>query len=384
MSLHVFLVAVEPSGDALGAGLMQRLRALHPDARFSGVGGAQMRDCGLVSLFDPMPLAVIGLTEALRVAPLALRLAAIAADAAITNAPDVAVLIDAWGFTTELARRLRAQRASFPLVKYVGPQVWAARPGRAKKIAALYDGLIALFAFEKPFYAHFDLPVAVCGMPALQSVVSGDGEAFRRAHGLTGRVLLLAPGSRPSEIIRVAPVLEEAAARLCAARTDVRVVCCVAPSVREAVMARAQAWPFAHVLVLDPAQKPHAFAAGDVALAASGTVTSEIAVQGVPVVVGYRVGAITAALMRPFMLARYITLMNIAAGRRIVPEFVQQGFTSQAMAAAAAPLLDDKKARALQIAAQDAALALLGRGGRPAEEIAADLVLATISRHAKK
>lgn len=363
----------------MGAALMRRLRAIHPDVRFSGVGGMQMGALGLASLFDPTPLAVIGLTEALRVAPLALRLAAQAADAALASRPDIAVLIDAWGFSTQIAKRLRARGAGFPLLKYVGPQVWAARPGRAKKIAAMYDGLIALFDFERPFYAACPLPIAVCGMPALQGVTRGDGEAFRRAQGLTGRIVLLAPGSRHSEITRVAPVLEAAAAHLARTRPDVAIVCCVAPSVREAVKARAESWAFPYRLITDPTQKANAFSAGDVALAASGTVTSEIAAQEVPVVVGYRVGAITAALMRPLMIARYITLMNVAAGRMIVPEFVQEAFTSHAVAAAAGHLLDDGKARAFQLAAQNAALARLGLGGPPAEEIAADMVLATIS-----
>lgn len=382
MSLHIFLVAIEPSADAMGAALMRQLRLDAPGIRFSGVGGRQMGEEGLASLFDAAPLAVIGLTEALRVAPLALRLAAQTADAAMEGRPDAAVLIDAWGFTTQIAKRLRARGARFPLLKYVGPQVWAARAGRARKIAAMYDGLIALFEFERPFYAPYALPIAVCGMAALQMRVRADGAAFRRAHGLEGRVLLLAPGSRPGEILRVAPVLEEAAAQICAACPDLHVVCCVAPSVREAVQARARNWGFRHALILDPAQKHAAFAAGDIALAASGTVTSEIAMQSVPVIVGYRVGALTAALMRPVFKAPFINLMNIAAGRMIVPEFVQEAFTSHALSAAALHLLAHKRARELQIAAQEAALDRLGRQGY-AEEIAAQMVLATISRSAR-
>lgn len=379
MSLHVFLVAVEASADALGAALMRQLRQHDPAIRFSGIGGPLMAQEGLVSLFDPTPLAIIGMTEVLRVIPLALRRAAQAADAALAAGPDIAVLIDAWGFTTQIAKRLRARGARFPLLKYVGPQVWAARPGRARKIAAMYDGLIALFEFERPFYAPFALPVTICGMAALQMRVRADGAAFRRAHGLEGRVLLLAPGSRPGEISRVAPVLEEAAAQICAACPDMHVVCCVAPSVSEAVEARARNWGFRHTLIRDPALKHAAFAAGDIALAASGTVTSEIAMQGVPVIVGYRVGALTAAVMRPVFKAPFINLMNIAAGRMIVPEFVQDAFTSRAISGAALHLLAHERARALQIAAQEDALDRLGRQGC-AEEIAAQMVLATISR----
>lgn len=377
--MKLFLIAIEPSADALGAGLIQALRRRHAGLAVAGVGGAAMQAEGLVSLFDPAPLAVVGLTEALRVGPLALRRSRQAADAAMAVQPDAAVLIDAWGFTTQVARRLRALQAPFPLIKYVGPQVWAARAGRARKVAALYDRLVALLPIEQPFYAGLGLPLHVCGMPALQNPQQGDAAAFRRRHGLAGPLLLLAPGSRSSEIRDVAPVLAAAAAQACRDRPDWTVVCPVAPAVRAAVEASAAHWPFPHRLITDPAERPDAFAASAVALAASGTVTSEIALQGAALVVGYRVSWLTAEIMRRLIVARFITLINIAADREIAPEFVQERFTVAAVAGAVARLMDDPAARVAQAEAQRAALALLAHGERPAAEVAADAVEAAIA-----
>lgn len=378
--MKVFLVAIEPSADELGAGLIRALRVRIPALQPVGVGGVAMAAEGLQSLFDPRPLAIVGLVEALRVAPLALQRAAETARAALAAEPAAAVLIDAWGFTTQAARRLRAAHPRFPLVKYVGPQVWAARPGRARKVAALYDRLIALFPFEAPFYAGLDLPIDVCGFPVLQSTRRGDAIGFRARHGLgEGRLLLLAPGSRGSEIARVAPVLAAAADSLAQARADLRVVVPVAPAVRALVEVAAQSWGFPHRLIFDPVEKEDAFAAATAALAASGTVTSEIALQGAPVVVGYQVDWLTAALMRRVFIAPYVTLMNVAAGSEIAPEFVQQRFTPEALAAAAAPLLDDPARRAAQAGAQHEALQALRGSGPPAAEVSAEAVLAAIA-----
>lgn len=377
--MRLFLVAIEPSADQLGADLIAALRARVPELEVAGVGGPAMAGQGLASLFDPAPLAIVGLTEALRAAPLALRRAGETAKAALACSPDAAVLIDAWGFTTEAARRMRRAGAGFPLIKFIGPQVWAARPGRARKVAALYDRLIAALEIERPFYDGLGLPVDVCGLPALQARRRGDGAAFRARHQLQGRVLLLAPGSRASEITRVAPTLEAAAAALCAARRDAIVVCVVAPAVRAAIEARARDWAFPSRLIFDPLEKEDAFAAADAAIAASGTVTTEIARQGAPVVVGYRVGALTAVIMRRLFIARSITLMNIAADRMVAPEFVQGAFTPEAIVAAAAPLLDDPAVRARQVAAQNEALRRLSASDRPAAEIAAESVLATLA-----
>lgn len=379
MSRLVFLVAAEPSGDALGADLMVALRAREPDLRFAGVGGAAMAAQGLASAFDIRDLSILGFAEAIPAYRRVVRRADEAAEAARAAKPDVAVLIDSWGFTIRVAKRLRAALPDLPLVKYIGPQVWATRPGRAKTLAEAVDHLICIHDFEPPFYEPFDLACTVAGHPAVGRHREGDPAGFRARAGLgpDQRFLLVLPGSRRAEIRRVGPVLAEAARSLLAQRADAVGGIIAAGSVAGEAREMAQAYG---LRVFEEADKADAFAAASVALAASGTVTTEVALHGTPVVVGYKLGWVTWAIARAFLMrARFATLMNVAADREVAPEFLQTRFTAENIAAAGATLLDNPRARAAQVDAQNAALKSMGRGGRPAAEIAADAVLAQIS-----
>ena len=384
MSGRIFLVAPEASGDALGADLIAALKRRNPDLVFGGVGGALMAGQGVNSLFDPSPLAVLGIVEGIRAYPIVVKLADETAKGAMAFRPDVSVLIDSWGFNLRVAQRIGRLLPEAPIVKYIGPQVWAMRPGRAKTLAAMVDHLICIYEMERPFYEPFHLPVSVSGHPAFGRFKPGDTAAFRARHkiGADKRILLLLPGSRPSEIARVAPTLEDAAAKLCASRPDVLVVCVVSPAVRDLVLARAASWTFPHLLIEDADEKDDAFAAATAALAASGTVATEVALQETPVVVGYRLAALTYAVMKIMFKPRFATLFNIAADEEAAPEFLQDRFTAENVAAAAAPVLDDPAKARAQIEAQNKALIAMGRGGPPAAEIAADAVMDVLKRGA--
>jgi lipid-A-disaccharide synthase len=370
----IFLVAAESSGDALGADLARVLRERDPSLELAGVGGALMEAEGLKSQVDISGLAVLGFIDGL----LAYKRVKIAVEAAVAAIlavkPDVVVLIDSWGFTLRVAQGVRAAAPEIKLVKYVGPQVWASRPGRAKTLAAAVDHLICIHDFEVPFYAPYNLPCTVCGHPALGRFKQGDGAAFRDRQGFAAddKVLLVLPGSRPSEIRRIGPTLWRAAEMLDRERDNLRLVVVAAGAVRAAVLE--QAPPSARVI--DEHEKEDAFAGATVALAASGTVTTEVALQGTPLVIGYKLGWITWALARAFLFkGKYTTLMNVAADAEVAPELIQTRFTPVNLVNAAAPLLDDEAAHDEQVRRQDEALALMGRGGRPAAEIAADAVL---------
>lgn len=378
---RVFLVAAEPSGDALGADLVRALKARDPSLAFAGVGGRAMAEAGVDSAFDISDLAVLGLIDGLKAYPRVVRRADETADAARRFDPQVAVLVDSWGFTLRVAQRLRTATPRARLLKYVGPQVWATRPGRAKTLAAAVDHLVCIHDFEAPFYAPFGLPVTVAGHPAVGRAVAGDGAAFRARHGLASdaKTLVVLPGSRRSELKRVGPTIVAAAARLVRDTPGVTPVLVAAETVEDG--ARALAAQLPGVIVVGGAERNDAFAAGTAALAASGTVTTEVGLQGAPVVVGYKLGWITWALARLFLLkSRYVTLMNVAAAREVAPEFIQTRFTVDNLVRAAAPLLADPAARAAQVEAQNAALAAMGRGARPAAEIAADVVQAELAR----
>lgn len=373
MSARIFLVAAESSGDALGADLIRALREREPSLELAGVGAKLMAEEGVASRADISGLAVLGFVDGLLAYSRVKRAVAATVKAALEFRPDVVVLIDSWGFTLRVAQGIRAAAPHIKLVKYIGPQVWATRPGRAATLAATVDHLICIHDFEVPFYQPHGLTCTVCGHPALGRFKPGDGAALRARQGYKAKekIILVLPGSRTSEIRRVGPTLWRAAELLDRDR-DVRLLVVAADSVRKQVMEQTPA----AVRIIDEREKEDAFAAATVALAASGTVTTEVALQGTPLVIGYKLGWITWAVARALLFkGKFATLMNVAADREVAPEFIQTKFTPENIANAAAPLLDDPAAREEQVRAQDEALALMGRGGTPAAEIAADTVL---------
>lgn len=378
MSAKIFLVAAESSGDALGADLARALKQRDAHIELVGVGGPLMAEEGIESKADIKGLAVLGFIDGLLAYSRVKRAVAATVAAVLEAKPDVVVLIDSWGFTLRVAQGVRAAAPHIKLVKYIGPQVWATRPGRAKTLAATVDHLICIHDFETPFYEPYKLPCTVCGHPALGRFKPGDGPALRERQGFkaSDKVVLVLPGSRASEIRRVGPTLWRAAELLDRDRADVRLIVVAARSVHKAVIEQAPA----AARVIDEREKEDAFAAATVALAASGTVTTEVALQGTPVIVGYKLGWITWALARAFLFkGKYATLMNVAADAEVAPEFIQTRCTPENIAVAAAPIIDDPAAHDEQVRRQDEALALMGRGATPAAEIAADAVLKVLS-----
>jgi lipid-A-disaccharide synthase len=376
------LVAAEASGDDRGAALARALRArLGDQVRFVGVGGAGMAQVGVKSPFDIAELSILGLLEGLLAWRKVVRRADQTAAIAVREKPDVAVLIDSWGFTLRVATRLRRIAPGLPLVKYVAPQVWASRPGRAKTLARTVDHLLSIHAFDAPYFEAQGLATTFVGNSALNVDFSAaDGPRLRRQIGAAAEdpILLVLPGSRPSEIARVLPPFADAVARLKVERPGLHVVIPAAPTVAEAVKAAVATWPFpAHVIEGD-AGKLDAMKAATVALACSGTVTTELALAGVPMVIGYRLGPVTHALLKRLIRTRYITLFNIAADDFVAPELIQDACNGEALAREIARRLDAPELRRTQTARQSSALDRMGRGGRDPSEVAADAVLALI------
>jgi lipid-A-disaccharide synthase len=380
VSGRIFLVAAESSGDALGADLARVLKEHDSSLAIFGVGGAAMAAEGVSSQADISGLAVLGFVDGLLAYARVKRAVVATVKAVLAAKPDVVVLIDSWGFTLRVAQQVRRAAPDIRLVKYIGPQIWATRPGRAKTLAASVDHLICIHEFEVPYYAPHGLSCTVCGHPAVGRFKAGDGPAFRTRQGFNDndKVLLVLPGSRPSEVRRLGPTLWRAAAELERTHAGLRIACVAAAPVRKAVVA--QALPIARIV--DERQKEDAFAGASVVLAASGTVTTEVALQGAPLVIGYKLGWITWALARAFLFkSRFATLMNVAADAEVAPEFLQTRFTTDNLARAAAALLDDDDLREDQVRKQDEALALMGRGGKPAADIAAEAVLGDALGH---
>ncbi len=380
--LKIMLVAGEASGDALGAGLARALKArLGDEVIFVGVGGQRMAEQGVVSPFDITDLSVLGWLEGLKAYGVVRRRVADTAALALAERPDAVVLIDSWGFTIRVAKAIRAVLPDTPLIKYVGPQVWASRPGRAKTLAASVDHLLALYAFDAPWFEREGLPTTVVGSQALHVDMSGaDPAAFRASRGFAAEapLLLVLPGSRPSEIRMMTPVHEAAVARLKKADPTLEVAVVAAGAVADRVTAEIATWPFRAHLVPER-EKYAAMKAATVALATSGTVSSELALAGAPMVIAYRFQPLSYAIMKPFFTGKYATLFNHAADEEIAKELIQSDATPEKLAAEVGRLLADPVARADQAARQTAALDLMGREGRDPSEIAADAVLRVIA-----
>ena len=386
--LTVMLVAAEASGDDRGASLARALkRRLGEGVRFVGVGGERMAAEGVQSPFDIADISILGLLEGLLAYPKIVQRVGETAALAARERPDVAVLIDSWGFTLRVAQRLRRLDPQLPLIKYVGPQVWATRPGRAKTLAATVDHLLSIHAFDAPWFEAEGLPVTFVGNSALNVDFSHADPARSRARigaGPQDPILLVLPGSRPSEIQRVLPAFGDAVNLLKDTRPGLHVVVVAAPTVAETVKARVAGWPHrAHVIEGDAA-KLDAMKAATVALACSGTVTTELALAGVPMVVGYRLGPVTYAILKRLIRTKYITLFNIAAQAFVAPELVQHECNGGALAREVGQRLDDPSLRRAQAEAQYAALDKMGRGGPDPSEAAADAVLKLVAARADR
>lgn len=349
--LSVFIVAAERSGDALGAGLIRALRnELGNEVSFSGVGGREMKLEGLESPFDISELSVLGLFEVLGAYPRVVRRADETAAHALASKPDIAVLIDSWGFTLRVAQRLKNVLPDMPIVKYVGPQVWATRRGRAQTLAETADHLLTIHSFDAPIFEAAGLPTTFVGNPTLEGGQSGDGEAFRQRHNIPPDALCLGVlfGSRMSELTRLQGPFSDALKQLRRERPDLAVIVPLADSIADAARAAIADDPaYQGAIIVDEDEKPDAFAAIDTAMACSGTVTTQLAMRGVPTVAGYRLGWATWAVLRGFMLkSKYISLVNIAADRELIPERIQTTCTGPRLAADVGRFLDDSRLRA--------------------------------------
>jgi lipid-A-disaccharide synthase len=376
----IYIIAGEPSGDALGARLMAALTEQAGGAvRFAGIGGDRMAEQGLRSLVPISELAVIGLAEVLPHARRILkRVRETVADIAARR-PAIVVTIDSSGFNWRVARRLREAGDKVKLVHVVAPMVWAWRPHRAKEIARWYDRLLVLLPFEPPYFEKVGLPCVFIGHPVVESGADhGDGPGFRARHGIPPDVPLLTvlPGSRRGEIGRLSPPFAGAVALLAAHRPGLRIVIPTLSHVAAEV--RAAPWAIAPIVVGTEAEKYAAFAASDAALAASGTVALELAMAHLPSAIAYSVNPLTHAVARRMVKVKYANLVNLLLDRAAVPELIQADCTPARLAASLAHLIDDAPARADQIAAYDQALDMLGRGGEPPSRRAAQQILATM------
>jgi len=379
----LFIIAGEPSGDALGAALIAALRErTEGRLRVAGIGGEEMAARGLQSLVPLADLAVAGVAEVLPRAPLILRRVRETVAAIRALKPDAVVTIDSSGFSWRIAQRLRRHGERMPLIHYVAPMVWAWRGGRARRMARWYDHLLTLLPFEPPYFEAVGLPASYVGHPVVESGAGGgDAARFRVAHGIGDELVIsVLPGSRAGEVRRLMPLFGAALRRLETQVGRFRVAVPTVATVAEAVAEGVRGWPGRPIVLRGTAAKYDAFAASRAALAASGTVALELALAGVPMVVAYRLNRLTEALLDRIVKVRQVNLINLLLDQPLVPEHLGAAACApEPLAAALALVIRDERVRSAHLAGYDEAMRRLRADGMSPSRAAADRILAVLA-----
>jgi lipid-A-disaccharide synthase len=351
----IYLVAAEESGDALGASLARALQAREGGRlKLSGVGGRAMAAAGVHSLFPVDELSIFGLTAIPRRLPLILRRIRETSDAIIAARPDAVVIIDSPDFTHRVARRVRRSAPAIPILDYVSPSVWAWRPGRARAMRSYIDCVLAILPFEPDEYVKLEGPRCIyVGHPLIEHLAdlrpNADDVVRRRSDP---PLLLVLPGSRAGEIRRLLPVFKDTVSRVVERFGPLELVLPTIGDRLEQVRAGISGWQIKPRIVVDPADKWAAFRSARAALAASGTVTLELAIAGIPSAAAYRVSPVEELVARLMGLHRRLStviLANLVIGEKVIPEFLQRECTAEKLAQALLPLLSDSPERARQV-----------------------------------
>ncbi|MFZ0527768.1 MAG: lipid-A-disaccharide synthase [Xanthobacteraceae bacterium] len=379
--LSIYVVAAEASGDALGAALAQALLKQHAGAvKLSGIGGHAMAAAGITSTFAIDELSIIGLTAIPQRLPKIFRRIRETAFAVVAAQPDALVIIDSPDFTHQVARRVRRLAPSIPIIDYVSPSVWAWRPGRARAMRAYVDQVLAILPFEPAIHAELGgPPCSYVGHPLIERLgeLRPNGDEARRRLADPPLVLAL-PGSRSNEIRRLAGIFGDTIARLAQQIGPVDLVVPTVPHIAAQLREAVAGWTVAPRIVVEPHEKWWAFRNARAALAASGTVTLELALSGVPMVAAYRLHAVEAIIARLIRLqARLpsVILANLVLGDNVVSELLQEDCTADKLVAALAPLVGDTPERRRQVEACRRLDDIMAIGGTTPSAKAASIVL---------
>jgi lipid-A-disaccharide synthase len=386
--LDVFVVACESSADALGAGLMRAMSTMRSDVTFRGVGGPRMGEAGVTSLFPIDELVTIGLGGVIARLPTILRRLRQTVEAIVAAPPHVLILVDAPDFTHRIAARVRRRLPGLPIVKYVSPTVWVWRPGRARTMRGSIDLVLALLPFEPQVHRDLGGPDCVyVGHPLLgrlDELRPSPDEAQLRARDPP--LVLALPGSRRHEIRKLGAIFADTLDRVAQRYGSIEVVLPTVPHLLTEVADAAATWPIRPQIVTAEGEKYSAFRRARAALAASGTVTLELALAGIPTIAAYRVAKIEEFIFRsgvrihPAVHVKSVILANIVLGELAIPEFLQSRCTPQHLAPALAEILSDTPARGRQIVAFKRLDSILGTSGASASERAAQAVFDLLGR----
>ena len=320
----IFIIAGEVSGDALGARIMRQMK----NVDFAGVGGAEMTAAGLKSIFPMSDLAVMGIIEVLAHARTLTRRINQTVDAIIKYAPDVVLTIDSPGFARSVIKKLRESAAGRDMIArglrfhhVVAPQVWAWRPGRAKKYARVFDKLYAFFDFEVPYFTKYGLDTVAVGHPIAEGLLGGDG-----VRATDEKIITLVPGSRSGEVRRLLPVFREFIEKIPNAK-EYKFAIPVVETTAEYVKSVVATWPVA-VEIVPAAARYDLYRRTYIAVVASGTVSAEMAMLHVPAIVVYKMNRVTTWIGHLLIRVRWVSLVNILLNRAVYPEFLGERTTA--------------------------------------------------------
>lgn len=380
-SLSIHIIAAEESGDALGAALAHALREREgATLRLSGIGGRAMAAAGIKSVFPIDDLSIFGLIAIPQRLPTIFRRIREAAQAVVAARPDALVIVDSPDFTHRVARMVRRLAPDIPILDYVSPSVWAWRSGRARAMRAYVDRVLAILPFEPEVHAALGgPPCTYVGHPLVERIAElrpNADEARRR--NTDPPIVLALPGSRSSEVHRLLSVFGAAIARIAARAGPIDVVLPTVPHLAPKVREGIANWTITPRIVVEPAEKWAAFRNARTALAASGTVTLELALSGVPTVAAYRVHAIEAVIARLIRLQAKLPsliLANLVIGENVVPELLQEDCTPERLADALLPLLSDTPERRRQVEGFGRLDQIMAIGSLCSSAKAADIVL---------
>lgn len=353
MSKKVFLIAGEPSGDVLGASLMREMKSQSSEPlEFIGIGGPLMEEQGMSSLMPMDELCVMGIWEVVWQIFRLLKLINGVVEEIEQANPDILITIDLPDFNFQVAKRLKT-RETFKgkMVHYVAPSVWAWRPGRAQKVAALYDKILCLLPFEPPYFEKYDTQAVFVGHPLIEEANEFDPKKFRSENNITKDDLAvgLFLGSRERELYTHAPIFKETIQVLKEQYPDLKIIVPTIPDFEFDVRKALETWEFETIVVSTPDIKWDSFSACDIALAVSGTVGLELAYIGVPHVIAYRTHPITAMIVKQLIKVKYAHLANILLDKPVIPECLQSKCNSLDIAKGLLRLLKRDEEREKQV-----------------------------------
>ncbi len=376
--MKIYLITGEPSGDILAWRLMEAIRRHQPHAAFAGVGGETMAAAGFESLFPMAELSVMGIWEVVPRLPLILRrVRQVVADIE-KQQPDVIVTVDSWGFVSAVLKKLKKRGNKIPVVHYVAPQVWAWKKGRAKSVARLVDRLMTLWPYEAAWFEPYGLQCDFVGHPVIENTGFSTEKSNSQFSILNSQLILL-PGSRHSEVKRLAPIFRNVAVRLQKDFPDLYIVIPSVEAMAQEIERAFAALPVPHVVIRGQQERYNAFRAARFAVAASGTVTLELAACGTPHLIAYRFSGLTNRLVKWFVKTPYANLINILAGRPVIPEFVLNNCRADRIYAKTRELMNDSAESQSQVSQAQYVLKQLKPSDAMPSEKAAAVVLSMVN-----